>query len=112
MPTFSTTPTLQPSVGRGLSRSDHLRPLVGRSAVPTERTLTLVRRTSRPQSTTRPLPSSSGRLERVVRDAAPYFEQSPNVKASLMRMTSRISYTAEVINGFKYHRAFVKLFTV
>ena len=48
----------------------------------------------------------------MVRDAAPYFEQSPNAKALLMRMTSRIFYTAEVINGFKYLRAFVKLFTV
>ena len=51
-------------------------------------------------------------LEKVVRDAVPYFERSPNVKASLTRTTSRISYTAEVIIGFKYHRVFVKLFTV
>jgi hypothetical protein len=47
-----------------------------------------------------------------VRDAAPYFELSPNVKVSLMQMRSRISYTAEVNNGFKCHRVFVKLFTV
>ena len=51
-----------------------------------------------------------GRLDKVVRDAAPYFEQSPNVKRSSMRRTSRTSCMAEVITSFKSHLVFVKLF--
>ena len=50
-------------------------------------------------------------MEIVARDAVPYFELSPSVRASSTRTKWRTYYMVEVSNVFRYHQAFVRLYT-
>ena len=54
--------------------------------------------------------STLARLERAGRVAAPYSEQSLNVKVSPSSTRSTTSYTVGATASFRPHQAFVKLF--